>query len=141
MNASSKFAVGEFATFLKGQLAAGGTEKLDTSSGEENVYKKEFSWDAAGPQFNGIKFGGGSKDGTVTLHFAAGTNINKVVVGCSAWKDTDTVTIGGVTKTPTLSGATAVYEEITFEFTATNSVTITTHFRAVFNYISVYQAA
>lgn len=139
---STKYAAGEFATFLKTKLAVGGTEKLATSAGETNVYTPENSAGTTGPQFNGIKFGSSSAGGTVTLNFDAGTNVVKVVVGVAGWAspNTDTLTIGGVTLTPTQGGVSATVQEMVFEFAATDSVIIATNKRIIFNYISIYTA-
>lgn len=137
---NTKYAAGAFAPFLKTKIAVGGTEKLASSTGETNVYTAAQSASATGPQFNGIKFGSSSAGGTVTLVFDAGTNISKVVVGCAGWAstNTDTVTIGGITKTPVQGGATATVEELEFTFAATDSVTITTTKRIIFSFITVY---
>lgn len=138
----SKFDPGEFAPFLKGQIVSGGVEKLDTSSGETNLYTAANSYAATGPQYNGIKMGGSQKDGTVTLNFVAGAQISKIVVGAAGWPEPgvtpDTLTIGGVTLTPEETGVNAEPEEMVFEFAATNVVTITSHYRIIFSYISVY---
>ena len=141
---NTKYAVGEFATFLSTKVVAGGTDNLASSSGETNVYYAEQSASATGPQFNGIKFGSSSAGGSVTLAFDAGTNITKVVVGCAGWAtpNADTLSVGGVVKTPVQGSATATVEEIVFDLTAaSDSIAIETNKRIVFNYISVYVAA
>lgn len=143
-NTPSKFEAGEFATFLKTKVVSGGTDKLVSSSGETNAYLAQNSAATTGPQFNGIKFGSSKAGGSVTLSFDAGTNITKVVVGCAGWDspNTDTLTIGGVTKTPVQGGVSATVEEIVFDLTAaSDSISIVTNKRIVFNYISVYTAA
>lgn len=142
--AVNKYSDGEFATFLKTKVASGGTDKLASSSGETNVYLGAYSASATGPQFNGIKFGSSSAGGSVTLAFDAGTNITKVVVGCAGWAtpNTDTLTIGGITKTPVQGSATATVEEVVFDLSAaSDSIAIATNKRIIFNYISVYVAA
>lgn len=140
---NNKYTEGLFAPFLQGQIVSGGTEKLVSSSGETNVYTADQSSATTGPQFNGIKFGSSSAGGAVTLAFEAGTNVNKVVVGCAGWAtpNTDTVTIGGVTKTPTQGSATATVEVVEFTFADTDSVTIATNKRIIFNYIAIYSIA
>ena len=141
---NTKYAVGEFATFLSTKVVAGGTDNLVSSSGETNVYYAEQSGGDYGPQFNGIKFGSSKAGGSVTLAFDAGTNITKVVVGCAGWAtpNTDTLTIGGITKTPVQGSDTATVEEVVFDLSAaSDSIAIATNKRIVFNYISVYVAA
>jgi len=136
----SKYDEGEFATFLMTKLAVGGTETLVSSTGETNVYTAANSFADTGPQFNGIKFGSSKATGTVTLNFAPGTNVVKIVVGAAGWAspNTDTLTIGGVTLTPTQGGVAGTAEELVFEFAATDTVTITANKRIIFSYISVY---
>ena len=140
---NTKYTEGLFAPFLQGQIVSGGTEKLVSSSGETNVYTAAQSSATTGPQFNGIKFGSSSAGGSVTLAFEAGTNVNKVVVGCAGWAtpNTDTLTIGGVTKTPTQGSVTATVEVLEFTFADTDSVTIVTNKRIIFSYIAVYSVA
>lgn len=140
---NNKYLEGTFATLLKSKIAAGGTEKLVSSSGETNVYTAAQSGGTTGPQFNGIKVGSSSANGTFTLTFEAGTNINKVIVGCAGWAspNTDTLTVGGVTHTPTQGGVSATVEAIEFTFAGTDTITITTTKRIVFNYIAVYHVA
>jgi hypothetical protein len=142
---NTKFTTGQFATLLESKMVAGGTDKLASSSGETNVYLAEQSASETGPQFNGIKFGGSQKSGTVTLNFDAGTGITKVVVGCAGWidptlldKTPDTLTVGGVTNTPTQGGVTATVAATTFEFAATDTLTITSNYRIIVNYIEIY---
>lgn len=135
------YSEGQFAIFLNGQMTAGSSEVLLTSSNEENVYTRSTSGTATGPQFNGIKFGSSSANGTVTLNFAPGTNVNRIVAGCAGWAAADTLTIGGVTKTPTQNGAAATVEDMEFTFGATDTITIVTTKRVIFNYISVYHMA
>lgn len=142
--AVNKYSAGEFATFLKTKVASGGTDKLASSLGETNVYLGAYSAAATGPQFNGIKFGSSSAGGTVTLAFEAGSNITKVVVGCAGWDspNTDTLSIGGVVKTPVQGSATATVEEVVFDLSAaSDSIAIETNKRIVINFISVYVAA
>ncbi len=141
--ASVKYTEGLFAPFLKTQIVSGGTEKLVSSSGETNVYAPEQSGNTTGPQFNGIKFGASGGGATVTLAFETGSNICKVVVGCAGWvsPNTDTLTIGGVTKAPTQGGVDATVEVLEFGFASTNSVTIVTNKRIIFSYIAVYSVA
>ncbi len=116
-------------------------EVLLSSSGETNIYAAEGSQSATGPQFNGIKFGSSGAGGSVTLTFKPGTNVTKIVAGAAAWKaNTDTLTIGGVTKTPVQGGNTATVEELEFTFDATDTVAISTNKRIIFNYITVYAA-
>lgn len=141
---NSKYLAGEFATFLKTKVAVGGTDALASSSGETNVYTAAQSGGTTGPQFNGIKFGSGSAGGSVTLAFNAGTNITKVVVGCAGWAtpNTDTLSVGGVVKTPVQGSVTATVEEVVFDLSAaSDSIAIATNKRIVINYISVYVAA
>lgn len=142
--AVTKYSAGEFATFLKTKVASGGTDKLASSSGETNVYLGAYSAADTGPQFNGIKFGSSSAGGSVTLTFDAGTNITKVVVGCAGWAtpNTDTLSVGGVVKTPVQGSATATVEEVVFDLSAaSDSIAIATNKRIIFNYISVYVAS
>ena len=144
VSASVKYAAGAFATYLKTKVVAGGTDKLASSSGETNVYEPDQSGNDTGPQFNGIKFGSSKAGGTVTLSFEAGSNITKVVVGCAGWDspNTDTLSIGGVVKTPVQGGVSATVEEMVFDLaTASDSFVIATTKRIVINYISVYVAA
>ncbi|HOH68518.1 MAG TPA: hypothetical protein PLX93_04305, partial [Bacilli bacterium] len=78
-----------------------------------------------------------------TLNFDAGTNIVKVVFGCAGWSspNSDTLAVnGGAAKTPTQGGVEATVEAVEFAIEASDSISIVTTKRIIFNYISVYIA-
>jgi hypothetical protein len=84
----------------------------------------------------------GSSNGNGVLTITLGQNVNRIVANVAGWKASDTVTIGGVTKTPGVAYTEAdPVQELTFDFDATNTITIQFAQRGFLQKIAFYSVA
>ena len=113
--------------------AAGGTETGLVSVTASKVYAGNGSGGAKPNALGMIKFGTGSANGTLTLTFADSVRINKVEIKCHDFNSmsdqypttTSSVSVNGVSKANPYNTS-ATPETLTFEFDASNVITIAT---------------
>jgi len=85
-----------------------------------------------------LKLGSSSASGSITVNMPAGTQANKAEVSCLGWDSNEVnVSIGGNT-TDGLNYDSNIFSMATSEFTAADSVTITSTSRVMIEAINVY---
>lgn len=123
--------------------------KLEEVTLTENVYSGNGTGGAYANSAGFLKFGTGKANGKITLKFLEGTQINKVVIACHDWYKKSDEYPTNTNNVSVNSGATQLapyntngdFEELTFEITATNEITIESNLRIFVQSITFYFAA